>query len=169
VNRENVAEGESLGLEALLRPDNPNVFHPVIEEEVKLALKTLKNNKAPGDDCITNENLKMLIPLIIPEMTEFFNLIIMETGVPDKWKTAVMKLLYKNKGDRNDVNSYRGGVTPRAVGDSGTYADPRCAPKGGRSASRVLPPSPSSAHDLKLYSQISNSLPENKPYLSFYQ
>ena len=45
---------------------------------------------------------------LIPFWTELFNNCIQRGEIPDEWKTAKMKLLYKGKGDPQNPNSYRG-------------------------------------------------------------
>jgi Reverse transcriptase (RNA-dependent DNA polymerase) len=73
-----------------------------------MAIKKLKNKKSPGPDKITNENIKAMAPVLLPHIKSFFNLCVEKGKVPNGWMVSDMKLLYKQKGDRDDVNSYRG-------------------------------------------------------------
>ena len=41
-------------------------------------------------------------------MLEIFNNCLTSGIIPDEWKTAVVTPLYKNKGNKSDVNNYRG-------------------------------------------------------------
>jgi hypothetical protein len=45
---------------------------------------------------------------LVPIFTALFNLAIDSCMVPCEWKSAVVTPIYKNKGSKTDVNSYRG-------------------------------------------------------------
>ena len=45
---------------------------------------------------------------LIPILTELFNDIIASNIIPAEWKSAVVTPLFKNKGDKLDMNNYRG-------------------------------------------------------------
>jgi len=45
-----------------------------MQEEIKFAIRKVKNGKALGPDSIRNENLKSLVDIRLPEVTEFLNL-----------------------------------------------------------------------------------------------
>lgn len=78
----------------------------VNKEEVIMALSSMKNNKAPGEDDITVELLKEGGEEIITKMCELFNECLKEGKIPDTWNNAIVVLLYK-KGDRADIENYR--------------------------------------------------------------
>lgn len=108
-NEKKLLKDESLKLKELLVDYDENVeFAPIMKEEVELALKKMKNGKAPGADCVKNENVKLLAGVLLPELTHFFNLCVTKGTYPLKWREATLKLLYKGKGDAEDTNSYRG-------------------------------------------------------------
>jgi hypothetical protein len=110
VNNDNLHENDLLELKSLLDSydDTKVLKYPFLDGEIMLAAKDLKNNKAPGPDMITNENIKDLVYFLLPMIKLFFNKCL-ETGkIPKQWKHSTMKLLYKNKGSLNDCNSYRG-------------------------------------------------------------
>ena len=68
----------------------------------------LKNSKSPGIHYILNEFFKNCPKELIPVITKLFN-IILDTGIiSNEWTTGVIKALYKNKGDINNINNYRG-------------------------------------------------------------
>ena len=76
--------------------------------EVTKHITFLNTNKTPGIDIILNEFIKHCPNELIPVITRLFN-IILETGIiPTEWTVGIIKPLYKNKGDINDVNNYRG-------------------------------------------------------------
>ena len=68
----------------------------------------MKNNKSPGVDHILNEFIKNCPEELIVVIVKFFNIILESGIVPNDWTIGIIKPLYKNKGDINDVNNYRG-------------------------------------------------------------
>ncbi|CAL4108263.1 unnamed protein product, partial [Meganyctiphanes norvegica] len=68
----------------------------------------LKNNKSPGIDNILNEFLKYCPNELLPVIVKLFNIVLDSGIIPSEWTIGVIKPLYKNKGDINDVNNYRG-------------------------------------------------------------
>ena len=88
--------------------ENDFINMPFTSEEIRDHISSLKNNKTPGVDNILNEFLKYSHKELIPLLVIFFN-VILDTGIlPSNWTIGVIKPLYKNKGDINDVNNYRG-------------------------------------------------------------
>ena len=76
--------------------------------EIQNHITSLKNNKSPGEDYILNEFIKYCPKELITVIVNLFN-IILDTGIiPSQWTIGVIKPLYKNKGNINDVNNYRG-------------------------------------------------------------
>ncbi len=89
--------------------DNSLILDGLITaEEVKLCISKLKNNKSPGYDNIINEYIKSTQNLLCPLYVKLFNKIINEGVFPLEWTIGVIVPLYKNKGDINDTNNYRG-------------------------------------------------------------
>lgn len=88
------------------KPAKPDSLPPD-EEEIIKQVKRLKNNKAPGEDGITAELLKAAGPITIKEITNIIRDIWNTERIPDEWKNALIHPLHK-KGDRTDVNNYRG-------------------------------------------------------------
>ena len=76
--------------------------------EIKKCIIKLKNNKAHGIDYILNEYLKGSSDLILPIYEKLFNTIFSTGIIPHSWLIGIIKPLYKNKGDTEDVNNYRG-------------------------------------------------------------
>jgi hypothetical protein len=109
LNEKHFGERDSLNLDEMLRGYTSDTeYIPIMQEEIKFAIRKMKNGKAPGPDSIRNENLKSLVDIMLPEVTEFLNLCVMQGRFPIAWRHQNLKLLFKGKGDVEDVNAYRG-------------------------------------------------------------
>jgi len=75
---------------------------------VKVAIKLLNNNKAPGADGIPAEVLKCGGEALAAKLHAVFELCWRTLCLPQDFKDANIITLYKNKGSRQDCNSYRG-------------------------------------------------------------
>ena len=81
---------------------------PITEDEIKKAIANLKNGKSAGDDRILNEYLKTSIDKLMPIYLKLFN-IILDTGIiPENWCNGIIIPIFKNKGSKQDPESYRG-------------------------------------------------------------
>ena len=80
----------------------------ITEGEVSKAVKRLKNGKACGEDCILNEMIKAFSENNLHLLTQTFNVVLLSGHIPNEWATGVIKPIYKNKGDINDPDNYRG-------------------------------------------------------------
>jgi len=80
----------------------------ITREEVRHAVKLMKNGKAAGPSGIVSEMLKAAGEDGISWMTELFNKIVVEGMVPSDWKKSWMVTVYKGKGDALECGSYRG-------------------------------------------------------------
>jgi hypothetical protein len=94
-------------------PDNIPEYNYVInsdisEKEVNDAIRSLKNNKACGNDLILNEFLKNASGKLMPVFVEVFNIVFHRGIVPNSWSEGYICPIYKNKGDPNNVDNYRG-------------------------------------------------------------
>ena len=100
-------DGHNTNITEIL-PGNEILDNPITEDEVTSALNSLRNNKAHGFDMIKNEFLKFAGPKMKNTFVKLFN-VILNTGVfPSDWSVGVIKPIYKNKGNRENVNNYRG-------------------------------------------------------------
>ena len=88
--------------------------HTNVQKVTKL-LKNLKNRKASGPDGIPNEPFKIGGKLLAPLLTRLFNLVLSNQDSPLDWNTGLMHLIYKGKGDINDLTNYRGITVNNAV------------------------------------------------------
>jgi hypothetical protein len=88
---------------------NDSPLNAVIStEEVLKCVKMLKNGKACGYDQILNEYIKCSISTQHELFTAIFNFVLFKGLVPAEWSIGVIMPLYKGKGCRDNVDSYRG-------------------------------------------------------------
>ena len=84
---------------------------PPTLEEMRNGIYSLSNNKAPGASKVPAEAFKALpkkaMAEILPIFTRFFTNDI-PNGIYEEWETAILKLLYKNKGSAKKLKNYRG-------------------------------------------------------------
>ena len=72
-----------------------------------LALTNLNNGTAPGEDDIIYKYIKSTVNQFSPIHVDLFNLIISSGIIPDSWLVGIIKPIYKNKGDPNNLDNYR--------------------------------------------------------------
>ena len=89
-----------------LKDDQEMAVPPILIDETKKAIRTQKQDKAPGPDQINNELIKSTIPVIAPKLTELFNEILRTEYIPTEWTKSVITLIHK-KGDKDDIANYR--------------------------------------------------------------
>lgn len=75
-------------------------------EEVQSSLKEMKNNKAPGEDDIPTEAIKVGGCTLLELITALFNRCLEEEKIPRAWENAIITLLHK-KGDITKLENYR--------------------------------------------------------------
>jgi hypothetical protein len=89
---------------------SPGVFEfaPVLRLfQVERLISKLDTSTGAGLVAIPTKVIRSA-PSLIPVLTKLFNLCIASNYVPLDWKSACVTPLYKNKGDKNDINNYRG-------------------------------------------------------------
>ncbi|XP_063630801.1 zinc finger protein 135-like [Cydia splendana] len=74
--------------------------------EIRMALKQLKNNKAPGEDGITAELLKAGGKPVLMALQKLFDSVLLEGRTPKAWNRGVVVLFFK-KGDNALLKNYR--------------------------------------------------------------
>ena len=95
-------------------PDPDHIFNQddlekdFTEQEVKEAIKSLKNGKSPGEDMVLNEFVKESANHILPFYTNLFNTVLMSGEIPETWTTGIIVPIFKKKGDPRDPSNYRG-------------------------------------------------------------
>ena len=86
--------------------ENTEINVPISEQEVRVAINQLNNNKSAGIDNVKNEHIKCTSSLMIPIYTKLFNIIFDTALLPDSWTIGVIKPIYK-KGDPILPENYR--------------------------------------------------------------
>ena len=76
-------------------------------EEIQKAIKSLKRNKAPGKDNVTNEMIKCSNSFLIHKLYTLFNEIFNSGIYPKSWNTDLIYSVHKS-GNKDDPNNYRG-------------------------------------------------------------
>ena len=71
-----------------------------------LAVNNRNNVKASGHDDINNEYLKSTVNQFLPIYVKLFNLIFSSGIKSDSWLVGIIKPIYKNKGDSNNLDNY---------------------------------------------------------------
>ena len=84
-----------------------NLDHEITEQEIRQAVKKLKNKKSPFADKIRNEMIKASLESLMPVYIKLFNLILRSGKMPDIWCQGLITPIYKS-GDRSDPTNYRG-------------------------------------------------------------
>lgn len=79
---------------------------PFSTEEVKKALKSLPNTKAPGADHLRGDMIKPILEQLTPPLTALFNLCWYTSTTPEIWRRAQIVPIYK-KGPLDDPANYR--------------------------------------------------------------
>lgn len=84
-----------------------NNVDPITIDELKSALKTCRNRKAPGSDEINMELIKYAPERFLHRFLNFLNICWKCGHIPEEWQTAIVVPIFK-KGDRKDCSNYRG-------------------------------------------------------------
>ena len=70
-------------------------------------MNELSSSSSPGHVGIHTKVLKAMPEIFSPILKQLFNCCLESRKIPDEWKKAVVTPLYKNKGDKADINNYR--------------------------------------------------------------
>ena len=100
--------------------ENRNKFvseldNPFTIDDVKIAITSLKNNKASSFDSVLNEMLKCSAPVISKPLLGFFNTILESNIYPKLWKNDILGPLHKS-GPLDDPNNFRGICVSSCIG-----------------------------------------------------
>ena len=107
-----------------------DVFDEILDaditaEEVKAAIRHLKNGKATGPDGIISEILKAAEDSLVPFLVKYFNKLFKEGSFPTEWTKAFIVPLHK-KGDPNDTDNYSGISLLSVLGKVFTFILNKC-------------------------------------------
>ena len=80
----------------------------VSREEVKNALRRMKKGKAVGPDKLIVEVWKCTGEMGIKFLIRLFNRLLMGERMPKEWRRSVLIPIYKNKGDAQCCENYKG-------------------------------------------------------------
>ena len=89
-------------------PQNLFKFSNFSINDVKKYISSLDNNSSAGVSNIPVKVIKFCKDELSPYLTDLFNCCINSGVIPDEWKMAIVTPLYKNKGDIESSDSYRG-------------------------------------------------------------
>ncbi|GFV84943.1 probable RNA-directed DNA polymerase from transposon X-element [Trichonephila clavipes] len=88
--------------------NHPSIaISPTDPDEILNYIKTLKNNKAPGSDLITNKMIKSFPLKIILILTYLINNILILRHFPNNWKNAVVFPIKKPNKNAHNPENYR--------------------------------------------------------------
>ena len=87
--------------EATMFPDEPTI------EEVQVAIRSLRNGKAPGADQVTAEAIKAGGNALLHRLHSLLQTIWRTEQIPSTWKKAIIIPIHK-KGDNSECKNYRG-------------------------------------------------------------
>ena len=89
------------------REMQPMEFPIITEQEVKSTLRSIKNNKAAGNDNLKPELYKCLVnnDYCIKELTRCFNIMMNDKLLPEEWKSSITKMIPKTA--RPTVKDFR--------------------------------------------------------------
>ncbi len=90
-----------------VRDWSANDEQEITNEEVMVAIKKLKKNKAAGIDDTGNEVWLYAPKGLIDKLRMLFNKIWMGGKMPEEWRKAIICPIFK-AGEREDVKNYRG-------------------------------------------------------------
>lgn len=76
------------------------------KSEIEYLINDLKNEKAPGNDKITNELITTGKSVLIKYIKDLFTAILEQEKIPEQWKINKVILLHK-KGQRDKISNYR--------------------------------------------------------------
>ena len=87
---------------------DPDLDGEIMQQEVRSVISSLKTAKSPGLDNLIAEIFKATQDMLLPYIVRLFNKIFLTGEYPESWCTGVIVPIYKNKGDIDSPNSYRG-------------------------------------------------------------
>ena len=97
-----------IDLDGFNKDPSPMLNDQITKEELVRNISKLKNGRCPANDMVINEYIKSTQNVMCPLYVKLFNKIL-DTGImPTEWLIGLIVPLYKNQGDIQDINNYRG-------------------------------------------------------------
>ena len=75
---------------------------------MKTAVKRLRNGKVCREDNIINEMIISFSENHLHMLTQIFNVVLLSGHIPHDWLIGIINPIYKDKGDINAADNYRG-------------------------------------------------------------
>ena len=85
----------------------PNRTLTVNENNILDVIKTLKYNKSPGEDRISNKIIHLLSNALSTILPFLFNASLTLSFIPENWISGKIKILHKTNKTKSDINNYR--------------------------------------------------------------
>jgi hypothetical protein len=86
---------------------NENLNSEISKEEIIICAKSLKNDKACGNDFIMNEYINSTCNQLPDIYVKLVNIIFKCGFIPESWILGTIKPFYKSKGNKYDPTNYR--------------------------------------------------------------
>lgn len=79
----------------------------ITRDEIFKAVKEMKNHKSPGSDGLTREFYALMWKEIGNDLTDVMANISLAAKLPESWTEGLVTLIFKEKGDKNDLKNWR--------------------------------------------------------------
>jgi len=89
-----------------IAPPREDRDNDILEEEIRKAVKRMKNNRSPGLDGVVGEMIKYGGEGVIKELHQICKIAYREGRTPEEWKKSVIIVLHK-KGNAQECSNYR--------------------------------------------------------------
>ena len=88
--KDSPTSNETLKYNCITDKDSDMLNSPISEDEVKKAVKRLKNGKACGEDKILNEMIKAFSETHMGVLTKIFNIVLQSGHMPHEWVIGII-------------------------------------------------------------------------------
>ena len=96
-----------LNLPKLSEEASKQMITPIIETEIRDAIKKFKSNKSPGIDGFPGEFYKCFINELAPVLTKVFRYSLSKNNPPETWSQAIISVIHKEGKDPTLCEGYR--------------------------------------------------------------
>lgn len=98
---------KNLNLPTLSKEEALSMISDVTENEIREAIRKLKNNKSPGTDGLPGEFYKCFLEVLLPLLTKVFNYTLKTGDMPGSWSEAIISVIHKEGKDAAHCDGYR--------------------------------------------------------------